>query len=65
MERESTASIRPANVPCLAIGYSVKAAGIAKDLGKGDFTMRVSEICNDNDIPVRFMNMLKKTRIAK
>jgi polysaccharide pyruvyl transferase WcaK-like protein len=46
------------NVPCLAIGYSVKAVGIANDLGKSDFVLNISEICNKNDIASRFYNVL-------
>ena len=46
------------NVPCLAIGYSVKARGIAKDLGKSDFVICVSGIYEEDHISKMFIYML-------
>lgn len=54
------------NVPCLAVGYSVKAEGIAKSLGLSDFVVHVSDIRTDDSLRVRFQLMLDncKTHLA-
>lgn len=49
-------------VPCLAIGYSVKANGIAKDLGVSGHVVNVSDICTGEDLLVRFRRMLRIVR---
>jgi polysaccharide pyruvyl transferase WcaK-like protein len=41
-------------VPVLAIGYSTKAKGIAKDLDMSEYVIDVSEISNENDITYAF-----------
>ena len=45
-------------VPCLAVGYSVKAVGIAKDLDLSDYVLDVSNIRNENDLHIKFQQML-------
>ena len=46
-------------VPCMAVGYSVKAAGIAKDLDLNDYVLDVSDINSENDLRVKFQQMLE------
>ncbi len=46
-------------VPCLAIGYSVKAAGIARDLAMNEYVVEVLDVRAEDDLPIRFRHMLQ------
>jgi colanic acid/amylovoran biosynthesis protein len=46
-------------VPCLAIGYSVKAAGIARDLAMNEYVVKVFDIRAEDDLLIRFRHMLQ------
>jgi polysaccharide pyruvyl transferase WcaK-like protein len=50
------------HVPCLALGYSIKSRGIAKDIGMPDFTVINSkELCN-SDVLLNSFIALQKNR---
>lgn len=41
-------------VPCLAVGYSVKATGIAKDMRAGDFVLNVDKLRTGDELSALF-----------
>ena len=46
-----------AGVPCIVIGYSVKSAGIAEDLGMGDYLLPVERIDKEGMLLERFLEL--------
>jgi polysaccharide pyruvyl transferase WcaK-like protein len=47
-------------VPCLAVGYSVKAAGIAADLEMGEYVVKVSDAGFGDSLRTAFERMLNE-----
>lgn len=52
-------------VPTIAIGYSVKAQGIAKDLNTDKYVVAINEIKNHQDLVERFKNLCNEERQIK
>ena len=52
-------------VPTLVIGYSMKSAGIAKDLGVSEHVLQVNELQNDTDIIAAFKRLVSSEHSIK
>jgi len=48
-------------VPALVLGYSVKSAGIAEDLGVGEFVLNVADLTSPDDVREMFIRLNTKT----
>lgn len=55
----ATIAAYSSGIPCIAIGYSVKAAGIGCDLGIGEYVIGLDRFVNEFSLRAMFKKMMK------
>ena len=59
----ATIAAYSSGIPCIAIGYSVKAAGIGHDLGVGDYVIGLDKFVNGFSLCTMFRSLIKDEKI--
>lgn len=59
----ATIAAYSSGIPCIAIGYSVKAVGIGHDLGVGDYVMGLDKFLDKFNLCTMFKTLIKDEKI--
>lgn len=59
----ATIAAYSSGIPCIAIGYSVKAAGIGQDLGVSDYVIGLDAFVDEFSLCTMFINLMKDEKI--
>ena len=61
----ATIAAYSSGVPSIALGYSVKAEGIAKDMGVGEFVLPIEEIENSLQLKSKFHELIEQEECVR
>ncbi len=59
----ATIAAYSSGIPCIAIGYSIKSAGIAHDLGASDYVIGLDKFIDKFSLCTMFKNLMKNENI--